>query len=87
MLIRGFRLRLQHPRVDRPRGAVSPLGGQKRNKNMIDVIPASPDALDTWLVDSGGHIAVSNAGLTLLEPELSPGPSELSEMTGPLREV
>jgi hypothetical protein len=38
---------------------------------MIDIIPANPDALDTWLIDSGGHIAISTAGLALLEPELS----------------
>lgn len=53
---------------------------------MIDIIPAKTEALDTWLVDSGGPIAISNAGLALLEPELSSGSSELSGTTEVLRE-
>ena len=40
---------------------------------MIDAIPANTDALETWLVSSGGYIAISNEGLSLLEPELSLG--------------
>ena len=39
---------------------------------MIDVIPASKEALETWLVDSSGNIAVSAAGLALLEVEIKP---------------
>lgn len=52
---------------------------------MIDVIPANTDALETWLIDSGGQIAVSNAGLALLERELSPGSSERSGTVEALR--
>ncbi len=39
---------------------------------MIDDIPASREALETWLVDSSGNIAVSGAGLALLEAEITP---------------
>lgn len=39
---------------------------------MIDVIPTNKDALKTWLVDSTGNIAVSAAGLALLEVEITP---------------
>jgi len=39
-----------------------------------------------WLVDSGGDIAVSKAGLALLESELSHGSSALSETAETLRE-
>jgi hypothetical protein len=52
---------------------------------MIDVIPANLDPLETWLVDSSGHIAVSKAGLGLLERELSPGSSEPSGTVEVLR--
>jgi hypothetical protein len=44
-----------------------------KKQNMICVIPANTDALETWLVGSGGHIAVSDGGLALLESELSLG--------------
>ncbi len=39
---------------------------------MIDDIPGSKEALETWLVDSSGNIAVSGAGLALLEAEITP---------------
>ncbi len=39
---------------------------------MIDDIPASKEALETWLVDSSGNIAVSGAGLALLEAGITP---------------
>lgn len=53
---------------------------------MIDIIHPKPDALETWLVDSGGHIAVPNAGLALLETELWPGSSAPGEAADVLRE-
>ncbi len=37
---------------------------------MIDVIPTSEAALETWLVDSSGNVAVSGAGLALLEAQI-----------------
>ncbi len=39
---------------------------------MTDNIAASDEALGTWLVDSTGNIAVSDAGLALLEAEITP---------------
>lgn len=39
---------------------------------MIDDIPASIEAIETWLVDSSGNIAASSAGLALLEAEITP---------------
>ena len=39
---------------------------------MIDVIPAITETLNTWLVDSSGNIAVSGAGLALLQAEITP---------------
>lgn len=39
---------------------------------MTDNIAASEEALGTWLVDSAGNIAVSGAGLALLEAEITP---------------
>jgi hypothetical protein len=53
---------------------------------MIAVIPASPDALETWLVDADGHVAVSNEGLALLSNELSPGSGESGGAAEVLRE-
>lgn len=38
---------------------------------MNDVIPASSEPLNTWLVDPSGNIAASGAGLALLEAEIS----------------
>ena len=38
---------------------------------MNDLIPASSEPLNTWLVDSSGNIAASGAGLALLEAEIS----------------
>jgi hypothetical protein len=38
---------------------------------MIDVIPASTEPLNTWLVDSSGNFAASGAGLALLEAEIT----------------
>jgi len=52
---------------------------------MTDIIPASADALDTWLIDSGGHIAISTAGLVLLERELSSPSSKPSATLEALR--
>jgi hypothetical protein len=62
-----------------------PSAGNKE-QNMIDIIHPKPDALETWLVDSGGHIAVPNAGLALLETELWPGSSAPGEAADVLRE-
>ncbi len=39
---------------------------------MIDVIPAETEPFNTWLVDSFGNIAVSGAGLAILEAEIAP---------------
>ncbi len=39
---------------------------------MMDDILASKEALETWMVDSSGNIAVSGAGLALLEAEITP---------------
>ncbi len=39
---------------------------------MTDNLAASGAALETWLVDSSGNIAVSGAGLALLESEITP---------------
>lgn len=37
---------------------------------MIDLIPTSKEALETWLVDPSGNIAVSDAGIALLDGHL-----------------
>ena len=39
---------------------------------MADVNPTGNDALDTWLVDTSGNIAVSDSGVALLYAQLSP---------------
>jgi len=52
---------------------------------MTDIISASADALNTWLIDSGGHIAISTAGLVLLERELSSPSSKPSATLEALR--
>ncbi len=49
---------------------------------MLDDIPASKEALETWLVDSSGNIAVSGAGLALLEAEITPFYNPIHEEFG-----
>ncbi len=49
---------------------------------MINDIPASKEALETWLVDSSGNIAVSGAGLALLEAEITPFSNPTQEELG-----
>ncbi|MEP6810506.1 MAG: hypothetical protein ABI992_09705 [Chthoniobacterales bacterium] len=39
---------------------------------MIDDLSAGKEPLETWLVDSSGNIAMSGAGLALLEAEITP---------------
>ncbi len=39
---------------------------------MIDGIPVETEPFNTWLVDSFGNIAVSGAGLEILEADMTP---------------
>ena len=38
---------------------------------MTDLIPANEDALKTWLIDLAGNIAVSGAGVALLDARIT----------------
>jgi hypothetical protein len=38
---------------------------------MTDIIPTNKDALKVWLVDFSGTIAVSDAGIALLDAEIT----------------
>jgi hypothetical protein len=53
---------------------------------MSHVIFANTGGPESGLIDSDGHIAVSNAGLALLESDLSHGPGAGSEIGDALRE-
>jgi hypothetical protein len=38
---------------------------------MTDIIPTNKDALKVWLVDFSGNIAVSDAGIALLDSQIT----------------
>ncbi len=57
---------------NRPRVAPVPSAFRNGTNAMTDNIAASDDAIGTWLVDSAGNIAVSGAGLALLEAKITP---------------
>jgi hypothetical protein len=38
---------------------------------MKDIIPMNKDALKVWLVDLSGHVAVSDAGIALLDAQIT----------------
>jgi hypothetical protein len=38
---------------------------------MIDIIPTNKDALKVWLVDLSGNVAVSDAGIGLLDAQFT----------------
>ena len=51
---------------------------------MTDLIPENEDALKTWLVDPAGNIAVSGAGVALLDAQINHGQSpNAKELTSP----
>jgi hypothetical protein len=46
---------------------------------MIDPIFTNEDALKTWLVDTSGNIAVSGAGIALLDSQITHLQSQSTE--------
>jgi hypothetical protein len=45
---------------------------------MTDIIPTNKDALEVWLVDVSGNIALSDSGIALLDAQITHFESDCS---------